>query len=76
MNGTYFAGDPNYAWSLGTPTGWKCPECGRVYAPHVTMCFYCPITAISTNQTAISEEWKKQLQQTVEHIKNHPPFTS
>lgn len=22
-------------------TGWVCPICGKVYAPHVTQCFHC-----------------------------------
>lgn len=22
--------------------GWRCPVCGRVYSPLVTMCPYCP----------------------------------
>ena len=22
-------------------TGWKCPSCGRIYAPWVSQCWYC-----------------------------------
>lgn len=24
------------------PLGWKCPSCGRCYAPFMVMCSYCP----------------------------------
>jgi hypothetical protein len=23
------------------PTGWKCPQCGRIHAPHVSTCPFC-----------------------------------
>lgn len=31
--------NPNYqSWG---PQGWRCPGCGRYYAPNQPMCFYC-----------------------------------
>lgn len=32
--------NPNYE-SWGTPTGWRCPTCSRVYSPNTFMCPYC-----------------------------------
>ena len=32
--------DPNYI-EWGTPTGWRCPGCGRCYSPTQVFCFYC-----------------------------------
>lgn len=31
--------NPNYEFFA--PTGWRCPQCGRVYSPTTLMCFYC-----------------------------------
>lgn len=32
--------DPNYYdWNM--PTGWRCPVCGKIWAPHVSFCSYC-----------------------------------
>lgn len=30
--------------------GWKCPECGRVFAPHVDECKYCGKYTVTTPQ--------------------------
>jgi hypothetical protein len=54
--------------------GWKCPECGRIYAPHIPMCLCCP-PILKTGTSTSAEEWNKMAEQTLEHIKNHPPFT-
>lgn len=35
--------------------GWECPKCGRVYAPSVAMCWYCPpIKATASSNTGVS----------------------
>lgn len=57
--------NPNYNFS--TPSGWRCPECGRVYSPSTPMCYFCggnSITVTTTTATNKSEEepeWKKLL---------------
>jgi len=34
--------------------GWECPVCGRVYAPWVRQCDYCPKTSTGTTSTTVS----------------------
>lgn len=30
-----------YEYDWNTPTGWRCPVCGKIWAPHVSFCSYC-----------------------------------
>lgn len=32
--------NPDY-YNWNTPTGWRCPVCGKIWAPHVSSCYYC-----------------------------------
>lgn len=34
-----------------TQEGWRCPDCGTVYAPFVPACFKCPVPPITTPST-------------------------
>ena len=32
--------NPDY-YDWNTPTGWRCPVCGKIWAPHISSCYYC-----------------------------------
>ena len=58
--------DPNYI-EWGSPTGWRCPGCGRYYAPNQPMCFYCggnQKTWTSPSTTGMPPNWDDYLKQT------------
>lgn len=53
-----------YNW---VPEGWRCPQCGRVYSPTTSMCFYCSNqktwTSPHTITTDDSSWWEEYLKQ-------------
>ena len=58
---------------LGTPQGWVCPKCGRVYSPMTPTCFHCgggsyittdKTTPIHSPTSDDSEWWKEYLKRT------------
>jgi len=62
------AGDfPIFSQWLGScgltyAVGWKCPSCGRCYAPFMAMCSYCPAAGVETGTTTIPRDntWKSE----------------
>ena len=30
-----------YEYDWNSPTGWRCPVCSKIWAPHVSFCNYC-----------------------------------
>lgn len=46
--------------NIGTPQGWQCPVCKRVYSPMTYMCFYCcghGQTIASTETNSKKVDW-------------------
>jgi uncharacterized OB-fold protein len=52
-------------------TGWICPKCGQVWAPLMTECVPCNDPLVK----AVGLIGNRAMEQTLEHIRNHPPFT-
>ena len=51
----------------GSTSGWRCPGCGRSYAPNQPMCFYCggdQRTWTSPTTTGMPPNWDDYLKQT------------
>lgn len=42
---------------VGTPQGWRCPQCGRVYSPSQPMCLYCGGNIVNTTATINDGDW-------------------
>jgi hypothetical protein len=51
-------------------TGWICPKCDHVWGPLMMECALCnyPFTYVSSGQGSLA------IEQTMEHIRTHPPF--
>jgi hypothetical protein len=56
--------NPNYInWG---PQGWRCPSCGKVFAPHISECPYCNNQGVvyrSGTSIDDSEWWEEYLKQ-------------
>lgn len=57
--------NPNYEFF--TPTGWRCPSCGRIYSPNTSMCPCCGGSSKTyyTINTDDVDWWKKYLEKNV-----------
>ena len=52
----------SYEFEMPTQQGWVCPQCGRVYAPWMSMCDYCcrkTITVADRTSGMPISEWGK-----------------
>jgi hypothetical protein len=70
-----------YYSNWDTPTGWRCPMCGRSFAPHVSECPYCNNKEViyrSGTSVNDNEWWKKYLKQsqTGTPVKDSPSITT
>lgn len=44
---------------FGSPSGWVCPKCGRVYSPYTVMCYYCGGESTTTATSTFIASIKK-----------------
>ena len=71
--------NPNYYnWA---PEGWRCPVCGRSFAPHVSECPYCNNReVVYRSGTSIDDDewWKEYLKksQTGQPVNDNPSTTT
>lgn len=72
--------NPNYYdWA---PSGWRCPQCGRVYSPTTPMCFYCSNkeTTVQTTVASVNDNewWQEYLKKsrTSNPVNDNPSTTT
>ena len=63
--------NPNYEFHQ---TGWTCPKCGRVYAPHVQECLYCnDARVVWAETTSDMNNWLEKCLKENPAISDHTP---
>ena len=53
------------------PSGWRCPQCGRIYSPSTIMCYYCNNQQTYVSGHTTGTPIKEYVQNWNDYLNNH-----